>query len=372
MTALTFTPDGKHMATAAYDRSARLWDLSTGKTIAKFTVSPGATDLAFTADGKTLAIACTDQSLRLFDVSSGKKTMQIDLGSSFHQANFAIAPDGKALYVSSGETVLHGFDTATGKELYPTVGHLGGVAALVWSPDGKILATTGSGDMSILLWDAASGKMIRRCVVDEAALTTQLQFSADGKSLLSYSNDRTLRVWDVAEGKERQSFMTTPVQAGSFAFSPNGKLAAAQGVDRVTRIWDIAAEKELHHLGEAIALPQRTYYLTYLLFAADNRTLLAYSPNERTLRRWDAAAGKELAETKGMTLPYTAFAPAGDGWSSVYSQGMTTSLLELATGKARLTLTIPTAAPAPGGAAVHHHHRGRLVAGWPHRRHPLG
>ncbi|HKI30698.1 MAG TPA: hypothetical protein VKA46_02315 [Gemmataceae bacterium] len=349
--ALTFAPDNKHMATVAGDRAARVWDLATGKTIAKLPLPlGGGRELAYAADGKTLAVLCNDRSVRLFDVAAAKQISQIDIGAGgVGLPTFALSNDGKSLYVSSGESILRGYDTGTGKELFPVTGHAGGVQALVWSPDGKRLATSGVTDRSIIVWDAATGKILRQLPALDMFASTLMQFAPDGKTLLSYGFDRTVRTWDVAEGKELNSFVSSPLQPISFAFSPDGKLFAVTAADRHIRVWDVAAEKELHRLEVKPGMGPGAYYFATLSFAGDHRTLQAHMPNERLARRWDAVTGKELAEVKGTSLAFVS-QRSNDGKNYVLLQGLTANLTEFATGRVRQSFNLPPPPPAvPGG-----------------------
>jgi WD40 repeat protein len=351
--ALAYSPDGKRMATAAFDRAARVWDVASGKTVAKLPLPPnGGRELAFTADGKSLAVVCNDRTVRLFDIEAAKEVAKVDLGGGIGLTTFALSRDGKSLYASGGEAVLHGYDVATGKELFPVTGHPGGVAALAWSPDGKALATSGSGDHSIILWDVATGKVRHQLPpLDGYFIPTHLQFTPDGKTLLSYGTDRTVRLWDTAEGKERGSFMTAPLPPVSFALSDDGKLAAAATYDRTVRVWDVAAEKELSRPEVPAPANPNVYFSMALSFAGDNRTLLGYSANERLVRRWDARTGKELGTAQGITLPFAGQGgPTSDGRSYLLLQGLTVTLNELTTGRARQTFTLPAPPPpVPGG-----------------------
>jgi WD40 repeat protein len=354
-----FSPDGKRLATVASDRAARLWDLGTGKTVAKFPLPQlGGREVAFSADGKTLAVACNDRAIRLFDVASARETAKIDLapGSTLGTAMLALSPDGKTVYSSNNESVLHGYDAATGKDRYPVVGHAEGVAALAWSPDGKRLVTCGSaGDRSIVVWDAASGKLLHQLPPLEGYFfTTHLQFGPDGKTFLTYGTDRTVRAWDMGEGKELQSFVVAPVQPQSFALSSDGKLAAAACPDRTVRVWDVAAEKELHVLEMKPAAAPNNFFFGSVSFAGDNRTLTVYSTNERLTARWDALTGKELGEVKGANLPIPLVgqsAHTADGRGVMVLQGTTVNLTELATGKVRQSFALPQPPPPPPGVA---------------------
>jgi WD40 repeat protein len=375
---IAFSSDGQRMASVARDRAARVWDLTTGKTVAKLPLPVGGgSDVAFTADGKTLAVCCADQTVRLFDLADEKHpSRSINVGPE-GLLHFALSRDGKAVYVSGGgQPVLRGYDVTTGKELYPTAGHVGGVAAVAWSADGKRLATSGMTDRSIILWDAATGKLLWQLPAQDNFGVATLFFTPDGKRLLSYGPDRTLRTWDAAAGKELGSFVVAPLAPQSFVLSPDAKVAAVATVDRKVRVWDVADEKELHVLelpapGPAPGMapgggpappggpvpgigPGRVVYGTTLLsFAGDGRTLLAHSVQERVLRRFDAVTGKGLGEVKEATAAFVGDPwRSGNGWTYVVAGTPMTQLFETATGKVRQTFTIPQPQPAPGAPGV--------------------
>jgi WD40 repeat protein len=360
VTALAYSADGKRVATVALDRAARVWDLATGKAVAKLPLpQSGGRDLAFSANGKTLAVACSDRTLRLFNIEAAREVAKVNLVgvvgvSSF--PTFALSRDGKTLYASGGdEPVLRAYDVATGKELFPVTGHAGGVQALAWSPDGRTLATGGWTDRSIILWDAATGKVRRQLPpLDGDFNTTHIQFTPDGKTLLSYSiTERTVRAWDPAEGKALGSFMTAPMGSMAFALSADGKLAAVASQDRVVRVWDVAAKKEIYRMEipPSAGVDPDVYFSVALAFAGDNRTLLAYLANERVTHRWDAQAGKGLGTLQGFRLPFAGERePSGDGRGYLLRQGNTATLNEFASGRTRQTFTQRPGVPTIGAA----------------------
>jgi len=351
VTNLSYSPDGKRLATIAGDRVARVWDAATGKAVAKLPLPlGGGTDLAFANGGKTLAVSCGgDRTVRFFDIDAAKQTSQVDLGPGLGAPTLALALDGQTLYVSSNEPLLHAYDVASGKELFPVTGHPGGTQALAWSPDGKLVATSGAVDRSIILWDAASGKIQRHLpALDPSWSTTYVQFAPDSKTLLSYGTDRTIRTWEVAEGKELRSFMTSPLAPNALAVSRDGKRAAVAAADHKVRVWDVADEKELHVLEVKPAAGRPGYFFYRLSFAPDNRTLLVHSPNERVTRRFDAVTGKALGEVTGIALIGLTANQPGDDRTNVVLQGLGVNLIESATGKVRQTLTVPPPPPVPG------------------------
>jgi WD40 repeat protein len=345
-----FAPDGKRMATVAADRAARVWDLATGQTVARLPLPPGgASDVAFTPDGKTLVVCCADSAVRLFDLADDKHPSRSIAVGPPGARHCALSPDGKTLYVDGGESVVRGYDLATGKELYPAAGHVGAVMALAWSPDGKLLATSGHTDRSIILWDAVTGRLVRQLPALEDECTAGLQFAADGKALLSYGDDRTLRVWDVARGRELRAFVTAPRAPLWQTLSPDGRLAAVVGADRTVRVWDVAGGKELHVLDvPARESPRRSRGSSVVVFAGDNRTLLLHDDAGRVTRRYDAVAGRELGAAREGDEPLGVWpAQSGDGRMHVLTTGLVTSLVETATAQVRQTFTMPASPTSP-------------------------
>jgi WD40 repeat protein len=349
---LAFSADGRRMATVGSDRAARVWDLASGQTVAKLSLPlAGGSDVAFTPDGQSLAVCCFDGAVRLFDLDGRDEARRTITVGATGPRHLALSRDGKALYVGgTTESVVRGYDVATGKELYPVVGHVGAVTALAWSPDGKVLASAGHSDRSVILWDPAGGRMIRRLPALEAPhFTTILQFAPDGQALLSYGGDRTLRAWDVARGQELRSFTAAPLPPQWVSLSGDGRLAAVATADRKVRVWDTGQGKALHVLGlPAPTAPGGSATGTgSLLFAGDNRTLLVQDPGEGVTRRYDALTGRELDKVGGITTRHGSLpAPSADRRTHILSTGRMTSLVETATGQVRQAFAQPPSPPA--------------------------
>ena len=104
-----------------------------------------------------------------------------------------------------------------------TMLHQDSVSAVSFSPDGKTLAS-GSGDKTVRIWDLATGKELQRWSHD--SYVTAVSFSPDGKTLASGSGDKTVRVWDLATGKELQR-LSHDSYVNAVSFSPDGKTLAS-------------------------------------------------------------------------------------------------------------------------------------------------
>ena len=240
---LTFSPNGKILASGGGTRDPTicLWEVTTGKILRQLPANSGGfapVSMAFSPDGKLLASAGRGFAINLWEVETGKKIRQI----SFNLDVIAFSPAGKFL-ASAGPVRL--WHAATGNEERQMENSPPRVSTLAFSPDGKTLAggirsENDSGFkhvQTIRLWEVASGKERRQFVGDQKE-TTSLAFSPDGWTLVSGSDDATVRLWEVASGRIRRRFHGHQGKTSMVAFSQNGKTVVSASADTTILIWD--------------------------------------------------------------------------------------------------------------------------------------
>ncbi len=155
VTAVAFAPSGKSLASIGGDQTVRVWEVSSGKQLASVELLKGF-DLAYTADGKTLlsAVHFFDGGTSVVRVAQHEPdTAKERKGYDFTGQRFgAFTPDGSAVAWLAEGHMVRVADLASGKTLAELKGHQGMVRAVVFSADGKKMAT-GSADGTILIWD---------------------------------------------------------------------------------------------------------------------------------------------------------------------------------------------------------------------------
>ncbi|KAL5504567.1 hypothetical protein ACEPAH_7228 [Sanghuangporus vaninii] len=168
-------------------------------------------------------------------------------------------------------------------------GHTDGVISVVFSPDGKRIAS-GSADHTILVWDADSGEVISGPFEGHTDYIQSVVFSPDGKRIASGSGDRTIRVWDVSSGVLLLSPLEGHTDAVlSVVFSPDGKRIASGSDDNTVRVWDADSGKAAADLFEG-----HTSSVYFVIFSPDGKHIISGSV-DRTIRVWDAYSGKLIA-----------------------------------------------------------------------------
>ncbi|MFJ2865866.1 trypsin-like peptidase domain-containing protein [Kitasatospora sp. NPDC087314] len=306
---LVFSPDGRILATGGVgdaQGSVQLWDVESRRQLATLAGVHGSWPIsaAFSPDGTTLAVGGgADQEVRLWDVRTHGQ-LAVLTGHTGQVLAVVFSPDGTVLASTGGDATVRLWDVRSRTELATLTGHRGAVRAVAFSPDGQTLATAGQ-DWTVRLWDAPA----RRALVTLNGHTREVNsvaFSPDGSALASAGEDSTVRLWDMRVGRPLAVFAGQGGAMRPVAFSPDGRTLATGGRDPSARLWDVRTHRQL------AVLTGREGMLLTLAFSPDGRTL-ATASDDGTATLWDTATDREVATLTGHTGLVGALAFSPDG-----------------------------------------------------------
>ncbi len=209
VTRVTFSPDGKRIASVS-SRSdkepdtarseVKVWDAATGQPISTFTGHAGVvTMLSFSPDGKWIASVSEDRMLMVWDVQTGQ-LKQAFQGHLDQITSVVFSPDGNSIITGSADRTVKVWYTdrkeRTGTEKKPIAlkGHTDWVYGLAFSADGKHIISS-SADRTIRRWDLAEGEE-PLSIEGHTGGVNSVGLSPDGKRIVSGSNDSSVRVWN--------------------------------------------------------------------------------------------------------------------------------------------------------------------------------
>jgi len=294
-TYVTFSPNGKTIATASDDHTIKLWDAQSATLLGTLLGHKAAVIwVDFSPDGKTLASASWDRTVKLWDLEKGEERKTL-LGHSDVAWSVAFYSDGRKLASGSYDKTIKLWDVETGQAEATLEGHTRRVYGIMFSPDGKTLASA-SWDKTIRLWDVERAQL-SKILEGHTNFCLAVAFSPSGDVLASSGEDRTIKLWDVETGQLRDTLRGHTGSIWALAFTPDGSTLVSGGwQDKAIKLWDVKTGL-LEKTFEAHALPVRC-----VAFSSDGKTLASAS-HDRTIKLWDVAS---LREWKDASVPVPA------------------------------------------------------------------
>jgi WD40 repeat protein/serine/threonine protein kinase len=200
---IAFSPDGSRIVSGSEDRTIRIWDLASGAPPATISTTSGISRGAVSPDGRTiLALRKHDKSVSLWDIVSKQSTGTLSSDttepSPVHPRSMALSQDGETLIgpADNGFAIaIWDFPKRRLKQVLPVFRGHDQIDSLAISPDGSRVAIGGIVSGTLSIWDVRRGRLLVT-LGGHVSGVGALAWTPDGTRLVSASRDRTVRIWD--------------------------------------------------------------------------------------------------------------------------------------------------------------------------------
>ncbi|MDB9435840.1 AAA-like domain-containing protein [Dolichospermum lemmermannii CS-548] len=347
---VTFSPNGKIIATASEDNTVRVWNIN-GKEIRRFignnqifrnvkfspdnkiiaAISADNTiktwkingeelitlkgqdnqdnfmnSLCFIPDSKIIAAPNQDNTIQLWSIDGQKiKTLK---GHKFPIWSISCSPDGKNIITAD----LGGFIiiwSANGEKIKTWKAGNQSIFDVSFSPDGKTIVTAG-GDTTIKLWNL-DGKELKT-IGKHDNYVTSVSFSSDGQTIISGSADNTVKLWSI-EGKELKTLKGHNNSVFSVSFNPDHKIIASASADNTVKLWNLDQEPKTF-IGHTDSL--------WAVNFSPNGKIIASAGDDKTIQLWSIDGQKIKSISPNSNLDWNriwniTFSPDGNTIATV-------------------------------------------------------
>ncbi|MBK8253144.1 MAG: WD40 repeat domain-containing protein [Polyangiaceae bacterium] len=236
VSAMALSPNGKVAVTGSMDTPSRIWDATSGTV--KFTLTTegsGASAAAFSPDGKLVATAAIEGPVTVWDSTTGAQKKALS-GHNKKVARLTFSQKGHLLASASWDGTARIWEMEGASEPKVLTGAEGWVTAAVFSPDDSTL--TIAADQQARVFDTGTGALVRRLEGHEQQINAVV-YSPNGQLIATASLDGTVRTWQASTGQPIKTYTGHTEGVMDVAFSSDGEQLYSAG-DNTVRVWDVA------------------------------------------------------------------------------------------------------------------------------------
>jgi WD40 repeat protein/serine/threonine protein kinase len=306
--AVAFSPIANQVAIGCDDDATmlRIWDLDTQQPLRTLVGHTDAvTSISYSKDGQRLLTTSFDNTARIWNSVTGEQLQKLE-GHSWWVWDAAFSPDETRVVTVSQDGSAIVWNLADGSKSPPFTGHQGPVYSVAFSPDGEQIVSGGY-DKRALLWKPAdlkpfdfSGLLAGEKVPPpkftpldaHTAAVRSVQFSSDGKLVLSAGHDNTVKVWSIDNASPLKTLRGHDSWVRDCAFSPDGQWVLSAGYDNHARLWNVEGYEEVRVMRGRV-LEGHQDAIMAASFSRDGNQI-ATASRDRTAKSWNVATGEEL------------------------------------------------------------------------------
>jgi WD40 repeat protein len=271
------TADGRTVISGSVDGTVRMWDAQSGEErryLGRHTEP--ITSIALSLDGALALSSAEDGTVCLWNVQTGECRLRL---STQKGKCSALSRDGRMI-AAAAHCAIFLWDAQTGLLLRRINGEQ--VLTITFSPDGKwIIGSFHSLSGGLGCWDVDSGELLKRFETD--SLVVSMAVSADARTLAAGVLD-AVWIWDVDSGTQRLRLLGHEQPVGSVGISADGRLVVSGSNDRTVRVWDLCRnDAGLHLAGNEEEVQS-------IMFAPPNGEYLL-TTGHSAVRFWDPRTG---------------------------------------------------------------------------------
>jgi WD domain, G-beta repeat len=318
LTALSFSPDGKRLATASAMLSQssasvrvvapfqallgpiKIWDVSSARMVLAFPNTDAVKALAFSPDGNMLVTGALTGELRLMDANTGKELARVHALDGWVN-DVAFSTDGSMVASAGQDGMVKLWDVPGLQQRKVLQGHANGVTCAAFFHHGPGLVS-GSDDKTARVWNVQTGATTIS-LGEHPQRISAVAMSPDDRLVATASGDNTIRLWGAATGKEQGELHGRDNSLVAVAFSPDGKLLAGGTRNGPILLWEAKSRNLVGALEKHAAIVQA------VAFSPDS-TRLASASGDATVRIWDVVTRKAIAT---LLNPWTAYVAGPQG-----------------------------------------------------------